>query len=277
MKKHHRLLCLFAAIIAAAGYLTFENTALTVTEYKFSSLNIPAGFEGFKILHLSDLHVKRSGKSYSSLLKLVKEQAPDIIIISGDLIDHRVVNVNAATALAEKLCSVAPVYYVTGNHEESLPGEIYISAMEKLRKAGVCLLDSRRETIERDGESIFISGMFDFSLLHTETAKKLLDNEGLNLFVFHRPQHGCGIAELGADLSFSGHAHGGQMQIPFVGGLIAPDQGFFPKYSEGMHWYGDKAEVISRGIGNSLIPFRVNNRPEIVIVTLTAEKGTKSP
>lgn len=269
MKKSKKTtLLVFAALTAVAAYLTFENNAVTVTPYEFISEKVPAGFDGFKIVHLSDIHVKNPHKSYSLMIKSIDEQRPDIIVISGDLIDHRATDIPAAAALAKKLCGIAPVYYVTGNHEEALDTESYTQALSGLAQAGVTLLDSRTVFIQKNGGEIALSGAFDTPYSAGSTAEQLIEPELFNIFVYHRPHFGEDIALAGADLVLSGHAHGGQMQIPFVGGLIAPDQGFFPKYSEGMHSFGGSALVISRGIGNSLIPFRVNNRPEAVAVTL---------
>ena len=271
MKKRGIILTSVAALAAAlAGYLTFENEALTVTPYEFSSQALPEAFDGFKICHLSDIHVKSALRKYPRLIKKVAKLSPDIIVITGDLLDSRRSDLQTALSLAETLTDIAPVYYVTGNHEESLPIEDYTGLMSSLSDMGVHLMDSRTEKIYRgeNGEYINVSGIFDSPHFTVNKASEMFDENAFDLFLAHRPQFAAGYARAGADLTLSGHAHGGQMRIPFVGGLIAPDQWFFPEYSEGMHRFGDRATVISRGIGNSLIPFRINNRPEIVTATL---------
>lgn len=272
MKKRTRVICALAATAAlASAYLVWENNALMLTEYTYSSKAVAPALDGFKICHLSDIHNKRFGEKNARLVKLVKEQSPDIIVISGDLADARHTDVLAATELIEQLAPLAPIYYVTGNHEESLPTEVYDCLMDSLLAEGVTLLDGRSEVIEYGGEKINIAGFFDKRNFTLDDARGLIEDGMLNILINHRPQFARGYAEAGFDLAFSGHAHGGQVRLPFVGGVIAPDQFLFPKYSEGMHEFGDSATVISRGIGNSLIPVRVNNRPEVVTVTLKSK------
>ena len=267
--KKKRAVCVCAAVVAlTAAYLAFENGALELTEYDYVSPKVTSAFDGFKICHLSDIHVKSRKRSYSSLIKKVSEQEPDIIVISGDLVDSRDSDVQTALSLIETLAEIAPVYYVTGNHEERLPADIYTDVIGGLSYLGVHMMNGRAETIERGGESINIAGFFDRGHFFVEEAAELFDDGALNLLINHRPQFAEDFAKSGADLTFTGHAHGGQARLPFIGGMIAPDQYFFPEYYEGIHYFGGNATVISRGIGNSLIPCRVNNRPEVVIVTL---------
>lgn len=268
MKKRTAIISAAVAIAAIAGYLTWENEAIGVTEYAFSHGDIPAAFDGFKICQLSDIHVRSAGRKYSSLIKKTAAQQPDIIVITGDLIDSRRSDISSAVTLVETLAEISPVYCVTGNHEERLPIELYNELLSSLSGAGVHVLDGKTEKIFRDGCFIAISGMSDSAYFNVESGKKLFSEGVFDIFLNHRPQFARGYALAGADLTFSGHAHGGQMRIPFIGGLIAPDQMFFPKFSEGIHRFGSAATVISRGVGNSLIPFRVNNRPEIVTVRL---------
>ena len=267
--KRTRMLCAFAATVAlVSAYLVWENNSLGLTEYTYASPKVSAALDGFKICHLSDIHNKRFGEKNSRLVSLVAEQSPDIIVITGDLVDSRHTDVLAAVELLEQLAPVAPIYYVTGNHEERLPTALYSYLTENLADLSVNLLDGRSEIIEYGGEKINIAGFFDRNDFPLDSARGLVRGDMLNILINHRPQFAPKYAEAGFDIAFSGHAHGGQMRIPFVGGVIAPDQFFFPKYSEGVHEFGDSATVISRGIGNSLAPTRVNNRPEVVTVTL---------
>lgn len=268
-----RIICACAAVFAmAAGYLAFENLTVGLTEYEIPCKNLPKEFDGFRICHLSDIHVKSAGRKYRSLIKMTAEQAPDIIVISGDLIDSRNSNIPAAMTLVETLKDIAPVYFVTGNHEERLPPELYAEVITSLREAGAILMDGTVGVISKDGESVRISGMFDRDRFDAEKARPLFDDDLFDIFICHRPQFAKEYAEAGVDLTLCGHAHGGQVRLPFIGGLIAPDQYFFPKYYEGVHTFGDRHTVISRGIGNSLIPVRINDRPENVMITLRAEE-----
>lgn len=268
-KKLLGKICICAAA-AAAAYLVFENEALTLTKYEFSSTRLPKEFDGFKIVHLSDVHGKSFGRDNSRLLALVSGENPDIIVISGDLIDGRRIGKETETALdlAERLASVAPTYFVTGNHEEKLPDALYREIMTRLGGLGVTLLDGRAKKIERGGSALNLCGVFDSGYFDKNAAEALVSPEAFNILLCHRPQFAAEFASAGFDLAFSGHAHGGQARLPFVGGLIAPDQLFFPDYYEGVYRFGGRATIVSRGIGNSLIPFRVNNRPEVVSVTL---------
>ena len=253
---------------AAAAYLTFENTALTVTDYEFASPKISAELDGFKICHLSDIHVKSAPRGYSSLIKKVAAISPDIIAITGDLIDSEKTDLATAEALVSRLCDIAPVYFVTGNHEERLSPEGYIAAISTISSAGAKILNGESVSVEKNGAVVNVVGLSDAPEFYPSRVEGLFSDSEFNLLLSHRPQFAEAYANAGADLTLCGHAHGGQMRVPFVGGLIAPDQYFFPEFFEGLHPYGERATVISRGVGNSLIPFRINNRPEVVAVTL---------
>jgi len=176
---------------------------------------------------------------------------------------------------------IAPVYYVTGNHEAR------ISEYGKLKTAleitGVTVLENERTVLEKDGDTITLLGIDDPSFTadyltgdSAAVVKNTLDDlvtegVGYTVLLSHRPELFDVYAESGVNLVFSGHAHGGQIRLPFIGGLAAPNQGLFPKYDAGLFTEGDTNMVVSRGLGNSLFPFRVNNRPEIVVVQLTSE------
>lgn len=267
MNKKRLIIACSAAAAIAAGYLMYENLTVGLTEYTYVSEKVPEEFDGFKICHLSDIHVK-SERNFSGIIKLCAEQSPDIIVITGDLIHSESSSISCAASLTETLCDIAPVYYVTGNHEEGLSTERYIEALTSLSAVGVHILDGKAEKIFRSQSYINILGVSDSSEPDLGEISELCDSETLNLLLSHRPQFAESYASAGADLTFTGHAHGGQMRLPIVGGVIAPDQYFFPEYYEGMHFFGDSATVISRGLGNSLIPIRVNNRPEVIAMTL---------
>ncbi len=261
-------LCAAAAVLSAAAYVTYENNALMLTQYEYRSEGVSEALDGFRAVHLSDVHGKRFGKKNSRLIKLISEQSPDIIVISGDLIDSRHPDPEAAYELVGGLAAIAPVYYVTGNHEESLPREVYISAMENISALGAHILDGDSEKFYYNGAEVNIAGFKDSRYFTVSEAKEFVADGAFNILINHRPQFAAGYAEAGFDLAFSGHAHGGQARLPFIGGVIAPDQFLFPKYYEGLHRFANGATVISRGLGNSLIPIRINNRPEVVAVTL---------
>lgn len=272
MKLSRAIFISCGVAIVVAAYAVYENTAIQISRYEIANEKISKDNFGLRICHLSDIHVKASPQDYGPMIKATAEARPDIIAISGDLIDSRASDISAAVSLCETLSDIAPVYFVTGNHEEGLPADLYIKAIGSLRLAGIHVLDGRAEFYEKNGAKINIIGMSDSEYPDLDSIKELCRPNVYNVLICHRPQFAEEYAASGADLTLCGHAHGGQARIPFIGGVIAPDQYFFPKYYEGKHNFGDRAVIISRGIGNSLIPIRINNRPEVVIIDLKADK-----
>lgn len=272
MKTVFKVLAAAALSAAAAGYIMWQNNALSVSEYSYSSDKITPDMDGFKIVHVSDLHNKEFGKNNARLISLIDKSRPDIIVISGDLADSRRTDIDAAVRFVKSASAIAPVYFTTGNHEHRLEQSELSELLERLEDAGAVLLLDKKERIVCKDSVIYIGGISDVSADRGLGGDMFSDNkDSLCLLILHRPQLAGYYAGCGADLIFSGHAHGGQVRIPFVGGLLAPDQGFFPKLSEGMHRLGGSHLVISRGLGNSLIPLRINNPPELVAVTLRSE------
>ncbi len=253
---------------AAIGYAVYENTAIQLARYEIASQALPESLAGLRICHLSDIHVKPEPRDYGPLIKAAASTEPDLITVSGDLVDSRVSDISAAVSLMETLAQIAPVYYVTGNHEERLPPEIYAEVLKSLEDAGVHLLRDSSELFVMDGVAVNIMGVCDRKYPDFDLIRSLEQDGLFNLLISHRPQFAKEYAEAGADLTVCGHAHGGQARIPFIGGLIAPDQMFFPEFYQGVHEFSGRYTVISRGIGNSLIPVRVNNRPEVVLIEI---------
>ncbi|OQC01681.1 MAG: putative metallophosphoesterase [Firmicutes bacterium ADurb.Bin099] len=247
-------------IILLIPFMMWQNNTLTVTEYdKYSSI-LPDAFDGYTIIHLSDLHSKNfKGRGAAKVCTL----NPDIIVITGDLIDLHNRKLDVAEDTVKMLTNIAQVYFVTGNHEISSP--IYLSLLEIFDRYGVTVLDNEQQKIYIGEQSITIYGYADADAISTDVA---LDKEHFNLVLCHRPYAPEVFNKVNADLVLCGHAHGGQIRLPFVGGLIAPDQGFFPEYYQGMHDYMDTSVVISRGLGRSILPLRLFNMPEIVVITL---------
>lgn len=254
-------------------FLYLQNNSIVITKYNYKNTLLPKSFNGLKILHVSDLHNKEFGKNQKKLLAKMKGLEPDVIFITGDLIDSNRIHMDIAMEFISQAVNIAKVYYVTGNHEKW--SGIYLKLKTQLYKAGVNILDNEKLLLERDGESIVIAGIMDpdFSnadILWEEQLKILLENseEKFHILLSHRPEFFDIYVEDGFDLVFSGHAHGGQFRFPLLGGFYAPGQGFFPKLTSGMHKKGNTTLVISRGLGNSKIPIRLFNRPELILVTL---------
>ena len=281
MKKLNKktVLVVSVLIILVIGiWILWSNTALEVNEYEIVSDRIPEAFAGFRIAQVSDLHNKDFGEGYGQLLTLLSEINPDIIVVTGDLIDSRQTDLDVALEFAWQAGKIARVYYVSGNHEARVPE--YEDLKIGLVKAGVVILENQKVQITREGESITLMGIDDPSFqedylfgdsesVARQTIEDLQnESDGYTILLSHRPELFDLYVETEMNLVFSGHAHGGQFRLPFIGGLVAPNQGFFPKYDAGQFTEENTTMIVSRGVGNSIIPIRFNNRPEIVLVTL---------
>ncbi len=274
---------------------TNQNHTLDLNGYKYKSAKIPDEFVGFRIIHLSDLHNCVYGNEADDLIRIIKRNKPDIIVITGDAFDSRRRQYFDSLDIFKKLPSIAPVYYVTGNHEELSPDlrKIFLTEVEKY---GIILLDTDTIEIKRNNSSVFINGICDYTSFATkyDLLQKAIDKnldcgelkllkdsfkeklndfaknkpDGFNILLSHRPEMFECYAENNYDLVFCGHAHGGQFRIPPFGGIYSPGQGFLPKYSEGAHKIKDTTMIVSRGLGNSSFPIRINNRPQVIVTEL---------
>ena len=276
--------CIFAGVtillLVLIVWAAWGNTALELNTYTVSSKELPDAFDGYRIAHISDLHNAELGDSNEKLLSMLREAEPDIIAITGDLIDSRNTNIEVALAFAEEAMKIAPCYYVTGNHEARVSE--YDELKAGLEAAGVVVLENERTEIELSGEAITILGVDDpsfntdylfgdsASVVSNTLAEISTEDDGFTLLLSHRPELFDTYVKHGMNLVLSGHAHGGQFRLPFVGGLVAPNQGLFPKYDSGLYTDGSINMIVSRGIGNSLLPFRFNNRPEVILIELKA-------
>lgn len=281
-----------AAILTAATliFCIWQNNDLTVNRLKVTSERIPTEFDGFTVAQISDLHNKNFGKHQERLMSMLAETQPDIIVITGDMIDSRRTDVEPALDFARQAVELAPCYYVTGNHENRIPEE-YQALKTGLEEAGVTVLENEKVRLERDGAVIKLFGVQDptfnlytlaedeASVMSAQLAALQDEEDGYTILLSHRPELFDVYVAAGVDLVFAGHAHGGQWRLPGIGGLVAPGQGFFPKYTSGAYHTISCGEAessettmfVSRGLGNSLIPVRVFNRPEIVAVELCRE------
>ena len=279
--KKHWLCFIAISLVVISACILLGNTNLEITEYYVSSSRIPDSFDGFEIAQISDLHNAEFGDANKDLLILLSQIEPDMIVLTGDLIDSRQTDIEIALDFAGKAAQIAPVYYVTGNHETRVPE--YEKLKMGLTDLGVTVLENQKVQISKDGESISLMGIQDPSF-HTDylfgdaesvstQAITSLQNEsdGFTVLLSHRPELFDLYVDTGVDVVFSGHAHGGQFRLPAVGGLVAPNQGLFPKYDAGLFSEGCTTMIVSRGVGNSIIPFRINNPPEIVVAELKSE------
>ena len=281
-KKLFVLICVLSALLTLVIWTVWGNTALMVNTTIVSSDRIPAGFSGYRIAQVSDLHNAEFGTENIKLLQIISENTPDIIVITGDLVDMNHTNIDIALNFAKNAIQIAPVYYVNGNHEAGLSQ--YDKLKEGLEAVGVIVLEDEVIQLNHNGSTLTLIGISDPNyairndvfdetpVMVSTTLNCLRENENDYIILLsHRPELFETYVNCGMDLVFSGHAHGGQFRLPFIGGLVAPNQGLFPKYDAGLYTNGTTNMIVSRGIGNSIIPIRFNNRPEVVLVELRAE------
>ena len=274
MRKRVTVLIIAAIILLGAAWTLWANRALVTTDISVESERVPEPFDGFKIAHVSDLHNTEFGDGNARLIERLRAAAPDAIAVTGDLVDSRRPDVDTAVNFIAAASEIAPVYYVTGNHESRLD---FSEIEPRLTAAGAVVLRNAAEYIERGGERIQLAGIDDPAFVRTQESAGeraaseldgLIDASAFSVLLAHRPDLIGTYAEYGADLVLSGHAHGGQVRLPLVGALYAPGQGFLPEYTDGLHRVDGAQMVVSRGLGNSLFPLRFNNRPELVVVEL---------
>lgn len=278
-KKLSMLIVTLAVLVIAVIRVIMGNSHVGVTRYTVESSRIPAAFDHFKIAVISDLHNAEFGTDNSHLLKLIEDEAPDMIAVTGDLIDSNRMDISIAEELIDQIVDIAPCYYVTGNHEAWI-GTEYQETEKMLLDKGVIVLHDETVKLVRDDGSIQIAGLDDpaFSGEAADDGEELLKSrlkdmeidDSFCILLSHRPEIFDVYVSMDIDLVLSGHAHGGQFRLPFIGGLIAPDQGFLPEYDDGEYIEDNTLMIVSRGLGNSIIPIRFNNDPELVIVELNS-------
>lgn len=282
-KKPKRVILMTLIVLLAIFTVInlWENITVGTTFFKITSDRLPASFNGFKIAQISDLHNAELGQDHSEIIRILKEEKPQIIVITGDLIDSNHLDMDTAISFVQQAVTIAPCYYVTGNHEAWIK-ENYQKLEDRLLDSNVIILHDEVVIFERDSESIQLIGLDDpeFSdqdsyiqqiVLSTKLSNLNLDNR-FRLLLSHRPEAFDAYVDNNIDLVLSGHTHGGQFRLPFIGGVVAPNQGFFPKVDAGEYHEFNTTMIVSRGLGNSIIPIRINNRPEVVIVELVSQR-----
>lgn len=245
--------------IVICCFCLYQNYHLTVSEY---DVDLGLGRD-YTIVQVSDLHNQIFGIGESALLKKISDANPDIIVVTGDLIDSTHTSYSIARTFMVKASDIAPVYYVTGNHETRLNGERFENFKNDLLEKNISIhfLDDKYY----ESDDYIIAGIADTSL-DSFAAYPAFTDEKPVIMLAHEPQYVSLYQSLGADLVLTGHYHGGQIIIPGVGGLISPEFEFLPDYYEGIRSIGDMTVILSRGLGNSLLPVRINDYPEVVVV-----------
>lgn len=261
MKKKRTYLIWSAVLILGLLWVLWGNLTVGLTKVTVSEDNLPMAFHGLKIAHVSDLH---NSHLWKQTVKQLQKANPDIICITGDMVDSNRTDVDIALAFAAEAVKLAPCYYVPGNHEGRLQETEYPRLVEGLTALGVTVLQDQEAVLTRGDEQIALAGLgWD----PNKTAE-LSGFDGYRILLAHHPEHIETYKTAGFDLVLSGHVHGGQFRVPFIGGLLAPGQGWFPRYDGGLYDEGKTDLYISRGIGNSTFPLRLNNRPEVILITL---------
>lgn len=279
-KKHRGRGCLTALIIlaliaAAAAFLIKDSREdLEISRYEVASQKLPESFDGFKIVQLSDLHGAEFGEDGMELVDKVGSLEPDIIALTGDFVTDEG-DLAAVKKLVGRLTELCPVYFVSGNHE--FGSGLAIKVRNILERAGVKYLSNEYLTINRGDDEILLGGVEDplayaDMLSPDELAQKMNDAapDAFKILLGHRNYWMTEYPELPVDLIFCGHAHGGLIRIPGVGGLIGTDRRLFPDFDAGQFNNGRYTLIVSRGLGNSVPIPRIFNRPEIVCVELSS-------
>ena len=279
MKRNINRIILFIGILVAfITFLYLQNNLIGITEVKITSSKIPSSFKGYKILQISDLHNKQFGNKQGVLIQKIESIDPDIIAITGDLIDSKSYDAEVSMQLIREIVKKYPVYFVTGNHEQ-WSGK-YNRLEKELKKYDVNVLRNEHVGIRKGEQEInllgiddpeFVTGNRDEGNIVKDAILKEkfeMPQNTLDELLSHRPEFLTEYADEQLDLVLSGHAHGGQVRLPFIGGLVAPNQGVLPKYTAGLYVEQNTSMVVSRGLGNSIIPQRILNRPELVVVQL---------
>lgn len=281
-------ICLCVFVIGVFFYMNFNHIVLS--SYIIRNEKLPKEFHNYRIVHLSDLHLKEFGKNNTKLIKKIDKVIPDVIFVTGDMVYKRKISFDVVYQLMQKLVNKYPVYYIWGNHESALKEKIKQQLQEKLEALGVKVLIDEQTNISRGNKNINLYGIdFNFKLepknveaITDERYRKAfkkqikpLDQSQYNILLAHDPLNYELYDETGFDLVFSGHVHGGALRV-FGKAIFSPRRLLFPKYSSGVYQGKNGCLVVSRGLGNSTIKFRMFNFPQIVCVTLKIDKIEES-
>lgn len=268
--KFLRTIAVFLVLFIA--YVLISNRHVGVTRYVVESPRIGPELDGFRIVQVSDLHNARFGRGQSRLLRKIRECGPDIVALTGDIVDES--GIDAGIELVEGVARIAPSFFVPGNHEPQLKEGERVRFFDAMRAAGVRNLDGCSTNFP-NGLSLAGQGAL-FGVL--DGGRNLIPPDAYKVVLVHYPSAFEGCSRRGFDLVLAGHIHGGQARLPFLGGLASPEEGFFPKYYQGVHERDGSTLVISRGLGNYMSIPRVFNDPELVCIELRAVSASgKSP
>ena len=289
-------LLISGAIVLFGGYRYYMHKSedIECVSYEVKSRKIPKVFDKFKIVQISDLHNRSFGIDNSILLEKIDKLKPDIVCITGDLIDGANEDFSIALKLIDELSRKYQVYHIIGNHEQKVMfnkyKDLYKEYFKQLNTKNIINLENEMVKIERDSKCINIYGLvipykyypylfnrnyknksLDFNKYDVEKRLGKIDNREYNISLVHTPFFFDGYSKWGADLVLAGHVHGGIIRLPIKGGLLSPNREFFPKYDLGEYNMGKSTMILSKGLGGSKVLPRVNCKPEIVEITLKSK------
>lgn len=255
-------------LLALFSFYFYQNNIVTVSEYDYINEKIPHSFNGFKIMQISDWHNKNFG---NQIIEKVEKSNPDIIILTGDIIDVYHPQEERVYEFLDELTSKYPVYFISGNHEKAVFKKNFIIKKE-IKNKNLVYLENDSVDITLNGENITIYGIKDYTYNKDvwfdleQTIDK--ENSNFSILLAHQPEYFEEYSKYNVDLIFSGHEHGGQIRLPFIGSIYS-HQGWFSDLTAGIHELNNTTMIISRGLGNSkMLPIRLFNQPELVLTTL---------
>ena len=273
MRRRKTAVLLVLTALLAAGFLLWGNCSLQTTETALVSPALPPAFDGLRIVELADLHGRVFGRGSRRLLAAVRRAEPDLICIDGDLFDEHT-DLAMLPPLLRGLCAIAPVYYVTGNHQWRVPGLRGILA--QMRACGVTVLQDDWRVLRRGEDALIVAGTDDpCGPAERKTPAELIADiraeageAAFLLLLAHRNDQLPQWSALGVQAVLAGHCHGGVVRLPFVGGLFGTDRRLFPAWDAGLYRQGETALYVSRGLGYTNVHFRLFNRPEVAVIVL---------
>lgn len=279
--------------ILIAGIYTILNKQLNeieISKYTIKSNKIPNDFDNYKILQISDLHNKNFGKNNEKLIKRIDSINPDVIFITGDLVDGERKDFNVALELVKNLCKRYKVYHIIGNHEQKSLlkkyKDLYKYYFKELYNTPIINLNNELIKIKKGNSHINLYGIVVpldyYRYFFTKSNNKIkeldddfmvnslgeINNNEYNILLAHSPFFFEKYANWGADLVLSGHVHGGIIRLPYLGGILSPNRQFFPEYDLGRYDINKSTMILSKGLGGSKVLIRVNCKPEIVQINL---------
>ena len=288
-----QILFVATVILGGVAFYKYETDSLEITKYEIENEKIPKEFDNFKIVQISDLHNKSFGKGNKRLLEKIDSQNPDIVVITGDLVEGDNKNFDVALNLIDELLKKYKVYHIIGNHEQKSLikkyKELYETYFEKLSEKPIINLNNEKIKIEKDGKSINIYGLIipleyypyffkNYKNKNMQLKQDFINNklgeiniDEYNILLAHTPFFFEDYEKYGVDLVLAGHVHGGIIRLPKVGGLLSPNREFFPKYDFGKYIKNNTTMLLSKGLGGSKVLIRFACKPEIVSITLKSK------